>query len=278
MGALRWLWQRFLTNPENMGGLGLVLVWGGAAIHAVVHASAVMRTSQDVEAAGGILFGSAIVIGVLRFLKRLMPKGTSVAAALVVDVAAYGFFVLVPPVLVALVTSGGSWSAIVAAMLGRGGHGFAADVFGAVRFACQLISLLLLVGVPAVLRRWLPWHTASEMARSLVPSWLAATAAILTWLYIVLLHFGGGALAHDPMGLIVVAGIGAASLLAPLFQFIARSCWEYGSLALLDPLRWRGAARTVADEIRRSRAAGASGRPGPPATTQASSGAGDGQG
>ncbi len=144
MGALRWLWQRFLTKPENMGGLGLVLVWGGAA-----------------------------------------------------------------------------------------------NVFGAVRFACQLISLLLLVGVPAVLRRWLPWHTASEMARSLVPSWLAAAAAILTWLYIVLLHFGGGALAHDPVGLIVVAGIGAASLLAPLFQFIARSCWEYGSLALLDPLRWR---------------------------------------
>ena len=91
-------------------------------------------------------------------------------------------------------------------------------------------------------------------------SWLAAAAAILTWLYIVLLHFGRAALAHDPMGLIVVAGIGAAALLAPLFQFIARSCWEYGSLALFDPLRWRGAVRTVADEIRRSRGAGASGR------------------
>jgi hypothetical protein len=278
VGALKWLWRQFLTKPENMGGLGLLLVWGGAGVHAVIHAPTALRTSQDVEMTGGILLGSAIVIGVLRYLKRLMPQGTSTAAALVIDVVAYGFFVLVPPVLVALVTSGGSWSAIVAAMLGRGGPGFAGDMWGALRFACQLASLLLLVGVPAVLRRWLPWDTASEMARSLVPSWLAAAAAILTWLYIIVMHFGGAALAHDPMGLIVVAGIGAAALLAPLFQFIARSCWEHGSLALFDPLRWRGAVSAVADEIRRSRRMRSSGQYGRPGSAQVSPGAGDGQG
>jgi hypothetical protein len=243
MGLLKWLWQRFLTKPANMGGLGMLLVWGGAAAGAVMHAPTVTRTSHEVELAGGALLGSAIVIGALQYLKRLMPRGTTTAAALVVYVAAYGFFVFVPPVLVALVTSGASWSAMVTAMTGRGGHGLVADVLGGARFACQLICLFLLVGVPAVLRRWLSWHTASEHAKSLMPSWLAAAATVLTWLYIVLLHFGGGALAHAALGLITVAGIGAAALLAPLYQFIARSCWEYGSLTLFDPRMARGSQR-----------------------------------
>jgi len=70
-----------------------------------------------------------------------------------------------------------------------------------------------------------------------------------------LLHFGGGALAKDSLSLIAVAGLGAALLLVPLFQFVARSCWEYGFLTVFDPVRWRGASRAVHDEVRRAREA-----------------------
>jgi hypothetical protein len=194
-----------------------------------------------------------IVIGLLAFIAGLMPKGMSTTGAVMIQFGVYGFFVLIPPLLVSLVTSGGSWSAAGRALLGEGGHGFLAYALGFVRFSCQLASLLILVWIPAALRRRLPWKDASNLAKSLVPSWLAAAATIFTWLYIVLLHFGGGALAKDPLSLVAVAGLGAAVLLVPLFQFVARSCWEYGFVTVFDPVRWRGAFRAVHDEVRRAR-------------------------
>lgn len=69
------------------------------------------------------------------------------------------------------------------------------------------------------------------------------------------MHFDKGALARYPLGLIVVSGLGAAALLAPLFQFVTRSCWEYGAVVVFDPVRWRSAFLTVFDEGRRARVA-----------------------
>jgi hypothetical protein len=250
MGAWNWLWKRFLTQPDNVGGTGLVLFWAGWGVQALSHSPAVKHAGGTVTYVGGFLFGLSFLIYLLKFVRRLMPRGASIAAAAMIDIAVYGFFVLIPPLLVSLVTSGGNWSEVGAAMLGKGGHGLVPDVLGGVRFACQLVTLLILIAIPAVLRHWLlPWGTASSLARSLVPSWLAAVATVLTWLYIILLHFGGGALARDPLGLIVVTGLAAALILVPVFQFVARSCWEYGFVAVFDPVRWHGAFRAVFDEV-----------------------------
>ena len=262
MGAWNWLWKRFLTQPENIGGTGLLLFWSGWGVQALSHSPAVKHAGGAVTYVGGFLFGLSFLIYLLRFVRRLMPRGAGIAAAAMIDIAVYGFFVLIPPLLVSLVTSGGNWSAVDAAMLGKGGHGLVPDVLGGVRFACQLATLLILIGIPAVLRHWLlPWGAASGLARSLVPSWLAAVATVLTWLYIILLHFGGGALARDPLGLIVVTGLAAALILVPVFQFVARSCWEYGFVAVFDPVRWHGAFRVVFDEVLGARGSGVVGKP-----------------
>lgn len=198
---------------------------------------------------------------------ELEPRRTShTAARWTIGIMAYAFLVLLALLTVSLVTSGGSWSALYTALYDNGAPGFVGQLVVYVRLACQFVILFILAGIPAVLRRWLPWSIASGMARSLVPSWLAAGAAFATWVYIVLMKFDKGALAKYPLGLIVVSGLGAAALLAPLFQFVARSCWEYGAVVVFDPLGWRSAFTTVFDEVRRARAARVSdkvGKPGP---------------
>jgi hypothetical protein len=196
---------------------------------------------------------------------ELKPDQTRlIAARVTIGIMAYAFLVLLSLLTVSLVTSGGSWSALYTAMYDNGKPGFVGQMIVWVRLACELVTLFILAGIPAVLRRWLPWSIASGMARSLVPSWLAAGAAFTTWLYIVLMHFDKGALASYPLGLIVVSGLGAAALLAPLFQFVTRSCWEYGPVVVFDPVRWRSAFLAVFDEVRRARAARVSDKVGKP--------------
>jgi len=196
---------------------------------------------------------------------ELQPDRTRlIATRVTIGLMAYAFLLLLSLLTVSLVTSGGSWSALYTAMYDNGEPGFVGQMVVFVRLACELAALFIVAGIPAVLRRWLPWSIASGMARSLVPSWLAAGAAFTTWSYIVLMHFDKGALARYPLGLIVVSGLGAAALLAPLFQFVARSCWEYGAVVVFDPLRWRSAFLTVFDEVWRARAARVSDKVGKP--------------
>ena len=89
-----------------------------------------------------------------------------------------------------------------------------------------------------------------------------------TWVYIVFLHFGGGALAGTHLGAVIVGGLLVALLLVPLFQFVVRTGWEYGPVRMLEPLRWGGAFHDFLDEIRRARASRGSGTPGEPGPTE----------
>lgn len=221
---------------------------------------------QVIVVFGGSLMALAVVVVVARFLKTKMPMGTTTAAAVVIEIAVYGLWVLLPVLLVTLFTQGANLATVDAVVVGREGHGFVAKVLGVIRFNFSLIPLFILGGVPALLRRWLPWECASTRWRSLVPSWLAAAGAVLTWFYIVFLHFGGGALASDSLGSVIVGGLLAALVLVPLFQFVARSGWEYGSVTMLDPERWVSAFRDFFNEVqeaRRSRGSDGVGESGP---------------
>ncbi|MGZ4543601.1 MAG: hypothetical protein ACXVXI_10875 [Mycobacteriaceae bacterium] len=83
-------------------------------------------------------------------------------------------------------------------------------------------------------------------------------------MYIVFLHFGGGALARTHLGAVIVGGLLAALLLVPLFQFVARTGWEYGPVRMLEPLRWGSAFRDFLAEVREARASRDSGEVGEP--------------
>ena len=117
----------------------------------------------------------------------------------------------------------------------------------------QVGIMFMLVIIPDELREYLPWDRAKKLSRTLLPAWQAAAAAVLTWIDIMLLHFAGGPLASTSLLVLMVAGFGVATLLVPLYQFIARSCWQYGAAAVFDPVRWRAAVVKVRREIKAAR-------------------------
>jgi hypothetical protein len=124
-------------------------------------------------------------------------------------------------------------------------------VVSVVQVACQVSITYLLIMFPAALRRRLPWDGATKLAQTLLPAWLAAAAAVVTWIFVLVLHFGGP-LNHTSLAATLIGGLGLAALLAPLYQFMARSCWQHGGDAVLDPVRWRAAFATVRTELRQA--------------------------
>ena len=81
---------------------------------------------------GGSLMALAVVVGLAQFLKT--PLGTSTSAAVMILITAFGFWVFPPMLLVALLTQGANLSAVDAAVVNRGGHGFVGQLLGAIRF------------------------------------------------------------------------------------------------------------------------------------------------
>ena len=116
----------------------------------------------------------------------------------------------------------------------------------------QVGMLILLIIIPFEMHEYLPWDHATKLSRTLLPAWQAAAAGVMTWIDIVLLHFAGGPLASTSLPVLLVAGFGVATLLVPLYHFIARSCWQYGASAAFDPMRWHDAVKNVRKEVNRA--------------------------
>jgi hypothetical protein len=238
----KWFWLRFMPHPLKvfpvcLGGVGVL----GLIASFLPHHVRLMVASVVVFAALAMLLLS-FLIWFVSGIRLVLPDETSTAAAVVIIVA----WIVSPVVFLLLVAT--------LASSGSMGSWFKSDAGWAVtlgEIACIQVVLFLLVIFPELLRRRLPWHRATKLARTLLPSWLTAAAAVITWIQIMLLHFSGQ-LPTTPLGALLVAGLGVAVLLTPLYQFISRSCWEYGIEAVLDPLRWHGAWRKVYDEVRSS--------------------------
>jgi hypothetical protein len=251
---------------QTMSGPRIWILYGKAERSPLPYWSAGKSVGQVIAVFGGSLMALAAVVVLTRFTKTKMPTGTSTAAVVMIEIAVFAFWVLLPLLLVALLTVGDS-SAVDAAAANRGGHGFVAQLFGAVRYNFPLVPLFILGAVPTLLRRWLPWADASPRFRSLVPSWLAYTSAILAWLYIIFLHFSGGALAKLSLGTVIIGGFLLLLNFLSFFQFVARSGWEDGAVRMLDPVRWGSAFRDFLEEVRKARASRDSGKVGEPGQT-----------
>jgi hypothetical protein len=241
----KWLWHQFLTRPGRVALAGLVMFVAGELIQHLW----VRGAGEVVAACGAIMMSLSLLIFMLVLFGFAVPEGTGKATRMAVDVAVVLFLGFFPLLVVTLATSA---SPSVITALGRGQRangvgGFATTSVGA---CCLFATPVLLVAIPEALRRHRPWSGgASELAKTLVPSWLAALAATATWFYIFLQHFFGGPLAGPSVGLVALGGLAVAALLAPVYQFVARSCWEHGVLVVLDPVRWRDAWRKVRENI-----------------------------
>ena len=204
--------------------------------------------AKAIEHVGGMVGAGLIFLGILILIIKAAGRASPKKMVPVFGSSAYlvGF-----QILVAVLASNGNFADSLSWLKA----GFSEGLGG--RMIAFIVADLCLLGIPFLvliypqdLRRWLPWDRATKLSRKLLPAWLAAAAAAVTWIYILLLHFAGGPLASTSMPVLLVAGFGVATLLVPLYQFMARSCWRYGREAVFDPGRWHDTVVKVRSEIK----------------------------
>ena len=101
--------------------------------------------------------------------------------------------------------------------------------------ALVLVAFWLLVRIPQQLFKIkLDTHSTEEMQRVLL-GLLTAAASVLTGIYILLLHFGGGPLGQVRPGPLVAGVIGTVVLVAPSYRSLARACWQRGISGVFSP-------------------------------------------
>ena len=142
--------------------------------------------------------------------------------------------IILPPLLVALATSGSTidWVPF------SGEQSSSNSLASFVSQWCLMAFAALLLVAPLTLRTYMPWDGASETARKVIPAWLGATSAVVTWLYIFMLHFERGPLAGTKAGPLAVAALGAATLLEPVYHSAARVFWQRDIGELFNPWDW----------------------------------------
>jgi hypothetical protein len=248
MRLLKWLGVQLWKHPLLSGIVAVVAVIMASSLAATAlprHAKAIYHVEEMVAE---VLTWLVFLLLVIKVARWMSPKEMN-TAAVVVAVVGWIVYILGFQVLVAALASSGDLTDSLSWLEDRFTGGIGAWVFPGAAGACLLGIPGLLIIYPQQLRRRLPWDRATELSRTLLPAWLAAAAAVITWAYVLLLHLAGGPLASTSVPVLLVAGFGVATLLVPLYQFLARSCWQYGSDAVFDPVRWRAAVVRVYREI-----------------------------
>ncbi len=226
-----WMWRHgWRRRFAVAGGTALLL---GTLIGLLVR-----RAGLYIAEAGWVLIGVAFIWYLVTSVRDGVRKAMYAArpvARFVASVTALAFIAGFPLLVVVLATpSGGNGSAIAALIRNQGSSSIAGEVGGVFVLAVPA----LVVAVPEILRRRLPWDGTADRAGELVSAWLAVGAAIATWAYLFLLRFGGQALSgQESLNTLAVAAvaIGVAVLLAPLYRIVARSCWKHGIAVIFDP-------------------------------------------
>jgi len=250
MRLLKWLGVQLWKHP---------LVSGISVLAAAFTATSLAETAlpghaKAIEHVGGTVIGGGllwlvILLLIIKAARRTFAKETS-TAAVVVAVVGWIVYTVGFQVLAAILASSGN----LAGTLSWLEDGITAGVgrfmiIAAVLFLQVGIGILLVI-IPGEMHEYLPWDDATKLSRKLLPAWQAAAAAVMTWIDILLLHFAGGPLASTSLPVLMVAGFGVATLLLPLYHFIARSCWQYGAAGVFDPERWRDAFVNVRREVK----------------------------
>jgi hypothetical protein len=248
---LKWLGVQRWKHPVLSG----ICVFAASATVTFLAAHALPRHAKAIEDVGRMvitgLLGLLILLLIIKAARGWFPKETN-TATVAVSVVGLIVYVLGFQTLAATLASSGNLAGILSWLKGGTIGGVGGSMIAVVLNLPLFLILLTLLMFPLELHNILPWDRAKKLTRTLLPAWLAAAAAVFTWIDIVLLHFAGGPLASTSVPVLMVAGFGVATLLLPLYQYMARSCWQYGT-AVFDPVRWRAAVVKVRKEIKTAR-------------------------
>jgi hypothetical protein len=250
MLLLKWLGVQLWKHPLLSG----IYVLAAAIAATSLAATALPRHAKAIGHVGGTVTGGGllwlvILLLLIKAARRTFAEETS-TAAVVVAVVGWIVYLVGFQVLAAILASSGNLAGSLSWFKGEitGGVGGVMIVVAVVFLQVGIVELVVII--PDEMHEYLPWDHAKKLSRTLLPAWQAAAAAVMTWIDILLLHFAGGPLASTSLLVLMVAGIGVATLLVPLYQFLARSCWQYGAAAVFDPVRWRDAVRKVRKEVK----------------------------
>jgi len=181
-------------------------LWGLGAVYGLLFATGlVMSLFQPTRFVGGYFVFAALVLSPLTAWFVFTAKSTGTPpAALVVVVLAYSALLVLPVVLVSLATSGSTSGFAYLWRPGHGHRGYLGTQLVVLAGGPLFLVPILLIVLPEVLRRQVecgPAPVARAMdgqadgvarIKRLLPSWLAAGAALSTGLYAFTLHFLGG--------------------------------------------------------------------------------------
>jgi hypothetical protein len=233
--SLLWAWR--------VGILGGLLVWTGAAISLMGGAHIL---GAGISAAGFLIMCFSYFIYHSIDLAARLSRATSRTTTWLLILLFMGFIFLFPPFVIFLATNGNG--VLFPASQNLGIIVCSALLLGSIPF--------LLVGLPEMLRRRLPWDPASDSdqasdsAKKVLLSWLAVTAALATALYVLLLHFFNGPLASVPIGPMCAALLAALALLTPFYKLIAAACLERGLMDIVHLTHWRASQVLMLRKLR----------------------------
>ena len=153
--------------------------------------------------------------------KRLtVHRALAVTGVVILGYLAFiGVFLIGTWALATLATSGSlSWSSALPAS--SGDYQFEAFL--------ALVIVGTLVWVPQRLFTIKIDMDGNEGARRILLGLITAAASVLTGIYIVMLHFGGGQVSKIHLGALVAGMVFTVVLVAPFYRSWARACWQYG--------------------------------------------------
>jgi hypothetical protein len=233
--SLLWAWR--------VGILGGLSVWAGAAISLLGGAHIL---GEGISAAGLAIICFSYLVYHSIDLAASLSRATSWTTTWLLILLFMGFIFLFPPFVIFLATNG------------NGVLFPASQNLGVVVCSALLLGSIpsLLVGLPEILRRRLPWDQvsdsgqASDLAKKVLLSWLAVAAALATALYVLLLHFFDGPLASVAIGPLCAALLAVLALLTPFYKLIAAACFERGVMDIVHLTHWRASQVLMLRKLR----------------------------
>jgi hypothetical protein len=227
--SLLWAWP--------VGVLGGLLVASGLAIYVIAGAHGL---GAALSAVGLVIICSSILVHETVGSVVWLSRATSRTTTWLLILSLVGFIFLFPSFVIFLATNGNT--AVLPVSRNNG--------IGILSILLLASIPLLLVGVPEILRRMPSLDGASDSTKRLLPGWLAVVAALVTALYVLLLHFFSGPLVNVPLGPLCAALLAALALLTPFYKLIAVACWERGVMDIVHLTHWRTSQRLMFSELR----------------------------